>query len=104
MGFAGETRKDARARAHWKRILFRALYERGYGRDDVVELFRFLDWVLRLPEDLERAFTQDVEAFEEESTIWRALCLARSRSAGPGRWPPVNQTAEPNAGSMCMAA
>jgi hypothetical protein len=29
------------------------LYKRGYEREDVMQLLRFLDWLLRLPKELE---------------------------------------------------
>jgi len=37
----------------WKLRLIRRLYERGYARQDVLELLRFIDWVLTLPAGLE---------------------------------------------------
>jgi len=41
------------------------LYERGYTKDDILELFRFIDWVLTLPEELEEDFARAVEEYEE---------------------------------------
>jgi len=46
--------------------LVRRLYERGYARDDVLELFRFLDWVLTLPPALEARFQTAVIELERE--------------------------------------
>ena len=43
------TRRRPTQRLEGKLQLVRRLYERGYARDDVLELFRFLDWVLTLP-------------------------------------------------------
>ena len=42
------------------------LYRRGYKRKDVLELFRFIDWLLALPEDLELSFTESLRQYEEE--------------------------------------
>lgn len=39
----------------WKLKLSRMLYERGYKRKDILELFRFIDWLMILPDDLEKA-------------------------------------------------
>ena len=36
-----------------KREIIWLLYESGYGRDDVLALLRFIDWMLRLPPALE---------------------------------------------------
>ena len=59
------TRRDAKERLQGKLVLVRMLYERGYGREDILELFRFIDWVLDLPEELEEDFTRAVEEYEE---------------------------------------
>jgi hypothetical protein len=44
----------------------RLLYERGYERQDIINLFRFIDWILVLPEDLKRSFRDELEAYERE--------------------------------------
>jgi hypothetical protein len=31
-------------RKAWKWSLTRMLYERGYGREQIINLFRFIDW------------------------------------------------------------
>lgn len=59
-----ETRHDAEARIFWKFSLIRRLYERGYVRQDILNLFHFVDWLLRLPEDLEQRFKQQIEQLE----------------------------------------
>jgi hypothetical protein len=50
------TRRDPEGRLQGKLRLVRRLYERGYARQDILELFRFIDWVLTLPPGLERRF------------------------------------------------
>lgn len=62
---AQETRQDELERRTWKLFLTRRLYDRGYGREDVVHLFRFIDWMMRLPEELEEGFWQEVRQYEE---------------------------------------
>jgi hypothetical protein len=64
---AQETRGDAQERKRWKVYLIRRLYERGYSRRDVIYLFRFIDWVLRLPEEVEEMVWQEVREYEEET-------------------------------------
>ena len=51
------TRQDAKKRLQSKLALVRMLYERGYSKQDILELFRFIDWVLVLPEELENDFS-----------------------------------------------
>jgi hypothetical protein len=61
-----ETRNDAVARKEWKFRLTRSLYERGYERQDILNIFRFLDWMLELPEDLKRSFRDELAQYERE--------------------------------------
>jgi len=49
--------------------LIRSLYHRGYQKQDVLELFRFIDWMLQLPEDLELQLTEDMVHIEEEQKM-----------------------------------
>lgn len=41
------------------------LYERDYTRERIIDLFRFIDWVMMLPAGLERSLRIDIEEFEE---------------------------------------
>ena len=61
-----ETKKDKPTRKIWKMRLVRRLYESGYNQDEVLNLFRFLDWLLKLPKNLEAEFLQELTAYEEE--------------------------------------
>ena len=61
-----ETKKDKPTRKIWKMRLARRLYESGYNQNEVLNLFRFLDWVLKLPKNLEAEFLQELTAYEEE--------------------------------------
>jgi len=63
---AKETRSDDQARKAWKFSLTRRLYEQGYERQDVLNLYRFIDWLMVLPERLEREFQEDLQRFEQE--------------------------------------
>ena len=47
------TADDPENRYRLKMQLVRRLYQRGYQRNDILELFRFIDWVLVLPPELE---------------------------------------------------
>jgi hypothetical protein len=61
-----ETKRDSRGRKAWKFTLVKRLYELGYKRSDVLNLFKFLDWAMILPEGLRQAFWEDLKAYEEE--------------------------------------
>lgn len=62
---ARETQNDATVRYQAKLRLIKSLYRRGWQRQDVLELFRFIDWVLTLPSDLEKRLWDEVRTSEE---------------------------------------
>jgi predicted transposase/invertase (TIGR01784 family) len=41
------------------------LYDQGYGEQDILEMHNFLDWLMKLPEDVEKQFHLELKAFEE---------------------------------------
>jgi hypothetical protein len=60
---------EGKERKHWKLRMIRLLYERGFERKDVLQLFRFIDWLLILPPELEEIFTEEVHKIEEEKDM-----------------------------------
>jgi len=60
-----QTRDNPADRQRWKLRLAKGLYERGLAAQDVRQLFRFIDWILALPEPVERAFLQEVYEYQE---------------------------------------
>lgn len=62
---AGESRDGEHCR-HWKMQLIRMLYQRGLSREDILELFRLIDWVITLLPGVEEKFHEELNAFEEE--------------------------------------
>jgi hypothetical protein len=66
---AQETVRDPQARKEYKFSLIRRLYEQGYERQAVVNLFRFVDWVMILPEGLKQAFWRELKLYEEERSV-----------------------------------
>jgi hypothetical protein len=81
------TRANPVARKEQKLQLAAELYERGYSRKDVLELFRFIDWLLRLPPRLDEQFWQSLTEFEEKRrmpyvTSVERRALERGRNEG----------------------
>jgi hypothetical protein len=64
-----ETRQDAESRREWKFRLTRRLYEQGYERQDILNLFRFIDWMMELPEGIKQAFRLELEQYEQENQM-----------------------------------
>ncbi|MDD4929473.1 MAG: DUF4351 domain-containing protein [Gallionella sp.] len=58
---------DARFAAKWK--LVQLLYQRGWEKQRIIDLFLVLDWMMRLPEHLKRALCQNIEKFEEQEKM-----------------------------------
>ncbi len=57
--------KQPQEQYNWKLQLVRMLYERNYSRQQILNLFRFIDWLMRLPDDLEQNFKQEIVKYEE---------------------------------------
>ena len=56
-------------RFQWKLRLYKMLYQRGYTREDILELARFIDWIMVLPKELEQRFDDAIIQFEEEGKM-----------------------------------
>ena len=66
---AQETRGEQQERKRWKLSLIRRLYQKGYEREQIVNLFKFIDWVMQLPQELEKEFWQEVNQLQEEKQM-----------------------------------
>ncbi|CCI12528.1 conserved hypothetical protein [Microcystis aeruginosa PCC 9806] len=45
------------------------MYEQGYQREDILNLFKFIDWLVSLPTKLEQEFQQELNQYEEEKRM-----------------------------------
>ena len=75
---AQETRQVSLERKAWKLAITRRLYEKGYSREDVINLFGFIDWVMSLPASLEQEFRQEIQQFEAERRMPYITSVERS--------------------------
>ncbi|MBF0163716.1 MAG: hypothetical protein HQM01_04260 [Magnetococcales bacterium] len=66
---AKQTRHRPEERYQAKRRLIRRLYEQGYDRQQVIDLFRFIDWVLHLPNALDDQLVMEIIEFEESQKM-----------------------------------
>ncbi len=66
---AKKTRQRMQERLDVKWLLIRNLYESGFDRQQVIDLFRFMDWVLHLPEDLDARLREKIVAYEESQKM-----------------------------------
>ena len=60
-----ETARDPQKRLYWKLTLTKLLYERGFSKRAVIDLYRFLDWLIFLPTDFQQSYNAEIIRFEE---------------------------------------
>jgi hypothetical protein len=82
------TRKPVRQAR--KRELIKLLYEHCYSREDVLQLLRFIDWMIRLPKDLELELQQELTTYEEQAHMsyvmsWERFAEERGEKRGEKR-------------------
>ncbi len=63
---AQQTRKNGTQRLVSKTQIVRLMYRYKYSEQDVLQLFRIIDWVMALPAELEPAFEQAMITIEQE--------------------------------------
>lgn len=76
-----DTKHEPQERKTWKFRLTTMLYERGYEEQDILELYNFLDWMMRLPEEVEQAFQVELEEFEEARKMKYVTTIERMAEA-----------------------
>lgn len=64
-----QTKHDPEARYQAKRTLVRLLYKQGWDKQRILDLFAVLDWMMRLPEGLEKKLWQDIQLIEGENQM-----------------------------------
>ncbi len=72
-----ETKYKYKTRFQWKSSLARNLYQKGYNRDTIVSLFRFIDGVMSLPKELENQFWIQVLKEEEVKQMPYVMSIER---------------------------
>jgi predicted transposase/invertase (TIGR01784 family) len=85
-----ETKKDRRSRKEYKLILMKRLYQQGFRKQDIINLYDFIDWIMTLPKKLQAEFDQQITQYEEEMkmpyiTSTQRLAEERGRREGEQR-------------------
>ena len=63
---ATETKRDPLTRKQWKLRIVKGLYKRNWTKDEIVQLFVAIDWMMDLPDDLGTEFDAEMDTFDEE--------------------------------------
>ncbi len=61
--------KDDERRLTLKWDLTRRLYGIGFGKAEILELFRLVDWLMKLPKELEARFRRQLYEFEQKQVM-----------------------------------
>jgi len=64
-----ETRKNTQRRLQSKIHLVKSLYAEGFNKREIVNLFRFIDWVLDLPVSHQSLFWEELKKYEEDKKM-----------------------------------
>ncbi|MFP4008384.1 MAG: transposase [Spirulinaceae cyanobacterium] len=64
-----KTKANPQQRYQAKLSIIKGLYRRGLSRQDILELFRLIDWIMALPERQQTSFQQEIQRFEEENRM-----------------------------------
>jgi hypothetical protein len=60
------TTKNLSERAEWKWKLIKSLYERGYAKYEIANLFKFMDKMMTVPPELQEQIKTKIRQYEEE--------------------------------------
>lgn len=71
------TRRSHSKRYDAKLTLAKLLYRKGFGRQDILNLFRFIDWIMTLPTQLEEKLQVELTEFEEREKMQYVTSIER---------------------------
>ncbi|MEL6166273.1 MAG: transposase [Cyanobacteria bacterium J06628_3] len=71
------TNQNPESRLQWKLRLVRMLFEKGYSREEIIGLFRFIDWLMSLPEELAADFKAELKREEEAGRMRYVTSIER---------------------------
>lgn len=72
-----QTRKNDHKRYEAKQLLVRLLYQRKWDKQRVIDLFRVIDWMMKLPEELEQKLWHEIETIEENEKMQYVTSVER---------------------------
>ena len=71
------TSQNPESRLQWKLRLVRSLFAKGYSREKIIGLFRFIDWIMYLPEELADNFKVELRNDEEANRMRYVTSIER---------------------------
>lgn len=70
-------RSNGQNRLDRKLAITRVLYERGLSKQEILDLFRFIDWLMVLPGPLMLRYRQELEQLEERTNMHYVTSIER---------------------------
>jgi len=64
-----ETTSNLSEREQWKWNLSRLLYEKGYNRKEIVDLYKVIDIMMALPVELQASFEEKLTNYQEDKKV-----------------------------------
>ncbi|MBF0184191.1 MAG: DUF4351 domain-containing protein [Magnetococcales bacterium] len=75
---AKKTKHQPQTRYQERWRITRGLYQRGFSREQISNLYKFIEWVMSLPAEMEERFLKELISFEEESKMQYVTYAERS--------------------------
>ena len=63
------TKGDPQSRYSWKWTITTTLYEKGFSKKDIMNIYRLVDWLMMLPDDLTKKFNENLITYEEKKKM-----------------------------------
>ncbi|MCI0698262.1 hypothetical protein L0337_40430 [candidate division KSB1 bacterium] len=60
-----ETEGNVQDRYTWKKRFLLELYQRGMQRETILAIYKFIDWIMKLPDERETALYEETKTIEE---------------------------------------
>jgi predicted transposase/invertase (TIGR01784 family) len=78
---------DNKKKSTVKWELIRQCYEKGHSKEDIRVLLKFIDWLIRLPEGINKQLSQKIEKLEEDYkmpyvTSWERIAKKEGKKEG----------------------
>ncbi len=72
-----QAKQDIQKKYIFKFLLVKKLRNKGFNKDDIYNLHKFIDWILKLPEELELQLAEDIFRIEEETKMPLMLTIEK---------------------------
>jgi hypothetical protein len=72
-----ETTSNREKRKEYKLALIKRLYKQGFSRQDIINLYGLIDWIMTLPDELQKEFNQEITQYEKEMSMRYVTSIER---------------------------